>query len=252
MNRKLGLFATAAAVSLGLSACTASHAAEDGDTLTVFAAASLTDVFTQIADDFEHNHPGVEVSLSFAGSSALATQVLEGAPADVLATANEQTMAQVADQIDLETRIFATNVLTIAVPAGNPAGIESLADLTDPHARVVVCAPQVPCGAATQAVMEAQHVTLSPVSEEPNVTDVLGKVDSGEADAGLVYVTDLARANGVESIALDGADVAINRYPIAALPHDDTAASELAQEFVEAVLADDGLAHLADAGFGAP
>ncbi|WNM25459.1 molybdate ABC transporter substrate-binding protein [Demequina capsici] len=246
--------------ALSLSACTAadagteptSGAAVAPQTVTVLAAASLTDVFTEIADDFEAAHPGVKVSLSFAGSSTLAEQVLEGAPADVLATANEATMAQVSDQIGTDPQIFATNTLTIAVPSGDPAGIGGLADLTRDDVRLVVCAPQVPCGAATQKVADAEGVTLSPVSEESNVTDVLGKVASGEADAGIVYVTDLARADGVEQVALDGADAAVNLYPITSLPGGDGSPTSLADAFVQAVLSDAGQAVLARAGFGAP
>lgn len=250
---RASLTALAAAVAVSLAACAAVPDGEPEDrTVTVLAAASLTDVFTEIADEFEASHPGVTVSLSFAGSSTLAQQVLEGAPADVLATANEATMAQVSEEIGIEPLIFASNTLTIAVPEGNPAGITGITDLTRPDVRLVVCAPQVPCGAATQLVEEATRTSFSPVSEESNVTDVLGKVASGQADAGIVYVTDIARADGVQQVPLEGADLAVNLYPIAALPRVGQSPSMLADEFVAAVLSDAGREVLEAAGFTTP
>ncbi len=250
---RASLVALAAVMCASVTACAAvpDDDAEE-QTLTVFAAASLTEVFTQIADEFEASHPGVEVTLSFAGSSTLAQQVIEGAPADVLATANEATMAQVSDVMEIEPLIFASNTLTIAVPEGNPAGITGITDLTREDVRLVVCAPQVPCGTATETVERATRVALSPVSEESNVTDVLGKVASGEADAGIVYVTDIARADGVAQVDLEGSDVAVNLYPIAALPRDGDAPTMLADEFVAAVLSDASREILESAGFTTP
>lgn len=222
------------------------------ETLTVLAASSLADVMITIVSDFEADHPDVNVAVSFAGSSTLASQVLEGAPADVLATADEATMATVSGELEIEPQIFATNTLTIAVPAGNPGGITGVESLSDAGVVLVTCAPQVPCGAATALVAESSGATLSPASEESNVTDVLGKVASGEADAGIVYATDLARADGVEEVALEHADAVVNRYPIAALPHASGSPSQHAREFVAAVLSSEGRAALAAAGFGAP
>ncbi|WP_084073522.1 molybdate ABC transporter substrate-binding protein [Demequina sp. NBRC 110052] len=246
-------FAAVGAAALALAAC-APTALPEGrpETLTVLAASSLAEVMTTIVSDFEADHPDVNVAVSFAGSSTLASQVLEGAPADVLATADEATMATVSDELEIEPQIFATNTLTIAVPAGNPGGITGVDSLSDAGVVLVTCAPQVPCGAATALVAEASGATLSPVSEESNVTDVLGKVASGEADAGIVYATDLARADGVEEVALEHADAVVNRYPIAALPHASGSPSQHAREFVAAVLSSEGRAVLAAAGFGAP
>ena len=146
---------------------------------------------------------------------------------------------------------FATNTLMIAVPPGNPAGVASLADLTADDLNLVVCAPEVPCGAAAERVETTAGLTFSPVSEEQSVTDVLNKVITGEADAGLVYVTDVrAAGDQVEGIEFPESDGAVNVYPVAALG--DSAQPELAQEFVEAVLGPDGQQVLADAGFAAP
>jgi molybdate transport system substrate-binding protein len=222
-------------------------------TITVFAAASLAGAFTELAGDFEAANPGTAVELSFAGSSALVTQILEGAPADVFASADAANMAKVTDAAlnAGEPVDFATNSLEIAVAPGNPARIGSLADLADPGLKLVVCAPAVPCGAATAAVATDAGVRLSPVSEESSVTDVLGKVSSGEADAGLVYVTDVLGSRGaVQGVPFDGAERAVNGYPIVAL--DDSAAPEVARAFVRFVTGAAGRAVLADAGFGAP
>ncbi len=210
MNRmkRISTVLATAVVALSLAGCagaggeapasepaTATTPALEGS-ITVFAAASLKATFTELADEFEAANPGVTVELNFAGSSDLVTQITEGAPADVFASADEKNMAKLTDAglADADAPVdFATNVLEIAVPPGNPAGIETFADLADPDVKTVVCAPEVPCGAATVEVEEATGVTLAPVSEESSVTDVLGKVTSGEADAGLVYVTDVIR-----------------------------------------------------------
>lgn len=219
--------------------------------LTVFAAASLTATFTELAEQFEIEHPGVTITLNFGGSSGLVTQLDEGAVADVFASADENNMHK-AQELGLVTAapvLFATNTLEIAVPTDNPAGVSSLADLGAPGVRLVVCAPQVPCGAATEKVALASGVTLAPVSEEPAVTDVLGKVVSGEADAGIVYRTDvLGAGDTVLGVAFPEADEVVNRYPIAPL----TGASnpEVAQAFVDFVAGPVGAAVLEAAGFG--
>ncbi|MET0590135.1 MAG: molybdate ABC transporter substrate-binding protein [Naasia sp.] len=259
-------FAAIAAVSVAvlLSGCStpaaeptagsdASSSPSLSGALTVYAAASLTDVFETIAQGFEEENPGVDVTFNFAGSSDLVAQLSEGAPADVFASADEKNMIAAADGglLDGDDELFASNTLEIAVPAGNAARIASLADLARPDLRVVVCAPQVPCGAATQKVVEAAGVALTPVSEESSVTDVLAKVASGEADAGLVYVTDIARADGdVEGVPFDESSAAVNRYPIATLA--GSADPGLARAFADYVLGAAGQAALADAGFGAP
>ena len=222
-------------------------------TRTVFAAASLQKPFEQIGKDFEKAHPGVTVRFSFGGSSGLVTQLSDGAPADVLATANEATMDQAtaADLVSGQPTPFVSNTLQIVVPQDNPAGISSLTDLTKPAAKVVVCAPAVPCGAATLAVEKAAGINLKPVSEEQSVTDVLGKVRSGQADAGLVYVTDVAGAAGdVKGIDFPEAKAAVNTYPIARLK--DAKDAALATQFIEAVTGAQGQHVLKAAGFAAP
>jgi len=256
------LAALIAAGALVLAGCASSPAGNDADPassdaltgdITVFAAASLTDVLTTLADDFERANPGTRVELSFAGSSDLATQIIEGAPADVFASADEANMAKVVDAslVAGDPAPFATNVLQIAVPPGDPAGVRSLADLADPAVRTVVCAPQVPCGAATERVEEAAGITIPAVSEESSVTDVLGKVASGEADAGLVYVTDVAGAgDDVEGVAFDESAEAVNVYPVAVLADSD--APDVAAAFRDVLLGPVGAAVLAAAGFGAP
>jgi molybdate transport system substrate-binding protein len=222
-------------------------------TVTVFAAASLKTAFTEIAGRFEAANPGTDVTLSFAGSSDLVTQITQGAPADVFASADTRNMGKLKDQglVEGEPRDFATNTLAIVVPAGNPAGITGFDDLARPGARVVVCAKQVPCGAAADTVEQETGTRLSPVSEESSVTDVLGKVVSGEADAGLVYVTDARSAgNKVQQIPFPEAATAVNTYPIAAVK--GARNTPAADAFVEFVLGPEGRAALAAAGFGQP
>jgi molybdate transport system substrate-binding protein len=221
--------------------------------ITVFAAASLTGTFTDLAAKFEEANPDATIALNFAGSSDLVTQITEGAPADVFASADIKNMTTLANAglVSGDPVTFATNVLTIAVPPGNPAGIAEFADLAGADVTTVVCAPQVPCGAATEAVEAATGVTLTPVSEESSVTDVLGKVTSGEADAGLVYVTDVAAAgDAVEGIPFDESDEAVNTYPIAQVS--ESANAGLGAAFIEYVTGADGQAVLDAAGFGAP
>jgi molybdate transport system substrate-binding protein len=222
-------------------------------TLTVFAAASLKATFTKLATEFEAANPGTKVALSFAGSSDLVTQISQGAPADVIASADTKNMAKLADAglLDGPARNFATNVLAIAVPPANPASIASFADLARPGVRVVVCAGQVPCGAAAAAVEKSTGVTLKPVSEESSVTDVLGKVTSGEADAGLVYVTDAQGVGDkVTAVSFPEASQAVNTYPIAALKQ--SKAPDLAQKFIDAVTGEAGQKVLNGAGFTKP
>ena len=228
-------------------------------TITVFAAASLTQTFTEIASDFEEANPGVTVELNFAGSSDLVTQITEGAPADVFASADLRNYTKLAEAglTAGDAVNFATNTLTIAVPARNPAEIGNLSDLADADVKTVICAPQVPCGAATVTVTEAAGIVLTPVSEESSVTDVLGKVSSGEADAGLVYVTDvLAAGDEVEAIEFPESSSAVNTYPIVAVADSgaDAAAntSAIAQAFIQYVTGTAGLGVLAEAGFGPP
>lgn len=222
--------------------------ADGKSTLTVFAAASLTDVFATIGEDFTAAHPGVDVTFSFAGSADLVSQISEGAPADVIATADEKNMTTLADAelLSGEPKLFASNTLTLAVPTGNPGHITTPADFAGND--LVVCAPQVPCGSATEKWATENDVDLKPVSEENSVTDVLGKVSSGQADAGIVYVTDIDRADStVEQVDLPGADKVVNLYPAAAVKASDH--QEDAAAFVDFLRSDGAQKVLADAGF---
>lgn len=266
--RTLTALAVCGVLVSGLAACSSSGSgtaasatatasatptSELNGSITVFAAASLTATFTELAAAFEAEHPGVTVELNFAGSSDLVTQIVNGAPADVFAGADEKNMTKLTDAALIQgTPVdFATNVLEIAVPPTNPANITGFADLAREGVATVICAAQVPCGAATVAVEQATGVDIQPVSEESSVTDVLGKVTSGEADAGLVYVTDVAAAgDAVTGIEFAESSQAVNTYPIAPLAasaNPDTAAA-----FAAYVSGDAGLAVLAAAGFGAP
>lgn len=226
---------------------------EPTGTLTVFAAASLKSTFTELAGEYERQHPGVQVSLSFDGSSSLATQIIAGAPADVFAAADQPTMDRVKDSGLLRggPATFAANTMTLVVPPGNRANITSFADAVRPGVKLVVCAPQVPCGAAAAADAANAGLSLQPVSEELSVGSVLSKVTSQEADAGLVYVTDAKSAGAkVEEIALGVPNPARNSYPIAAV--ETRTPPELAQGFIELVMGAQGRAVLQEAGFDAP
>jgi molybdate transport system substrate-binding protein len=222
-------------------------------TLNVFAAASLTGTFGELETRFEADNPDVDVRLNLAGSSDLAQQIVNGAPADVFAAANDSTMRTVSDAglVQGEPALFATNVLQIVTAPGNPEGITGFADLARPGVDVVVCAPQVPCGAATERIEQATGVTLSPVSEEPDVRSVLSRVQTGNADAGLVYVTDVRSAgDAVQGVDFPESSQAVNGYPIAAMT--SAQQPELASSFIELVTGDFGAKILRDAGFGTP
>ena len=236
--------------SAGGSSAAASAPPSGSAPLTVFAAASLKATFTQIGTIFQQENPGSTVTFNFAGSSDLVAQLIAGAPADVFASADIANMTKATDAglVSGTPLNFATNTLTIVTPPGNPAGITSFADLAKPGVAVVVCAPQVPCGAAAQKIETNTGVTLTPVSEENSVTDVLGKITSGQADAGLVYVTDASGAGDkVTTVSFPESTTVVNTYPIATL----TAATEpsLAMTFVELVTGPEGQQLLAAAGF---
>jgi len=222
-------------------------------TLTVFAAASLKYTFTILGRQFEASHPSTKVTFNFAGSSDLVTQLQQGAPADVFASADTKNMDKASGDnlIDSTPVNFASNTLQIAVPPDNPANIGSLRDLTRAGVKVVVCAPAVPCGSATAKIETATGIRLAPVSEESSVTDVLNKVQTGEADAGLVYVTDVKGAGDkVRGIPFPESKGAINLYPIAPLA--GSMNTDLAQQFTELVTGPEGQKVLADAGFASP
>jgi molybdate transport system substrate-binding protein len=221
-------------------------------TLTVLAAASLTDSFNAMKAQFEADHPGVTVRISYGGSSDLASQIVNGAPADVFAAASDATMKTVTDKglTAAPPTVFATNVLQIAAAPGNPRAITSLADLAKPDLKVVVCAPQVPCGAAAMKIEQATGITLTPVSQEVDVKSTLSKVTSGNADAGLVYVTDVTAAKGaVLGVSFPESQQAVTNYPIAVVKNAPQA--DLAQQWVDMVNGEFGQKTLAAAGFGA-
>lgn len=221
--------------------------------LVVFAAASLKKTFTEIGDQFSKDNPGAGVEFSFAGSSDLVTQLTQGAHADIFASADTKNMDKAAQAglLAASPVNFASNTLTIVVAPGNPKGISSFRDLAKSGLDVVVCAPQVPCGSATQKIETQTGVQLSPVSEESSVTDVLGKVTSGQADAGLVYLTDAAGAGDkVSAVAFPEASGAVNTYPIATLKQAQNAG--LASKFIDLVAGPVGQQILGKAGFGRP
>ncbi len=258
MNRIIDM-AAAGLLLVSVAACGADDPSGDGTssseetTLTVFAASSLTDTYTELGKEFEGSHEGVTVTFSFAGSSDLVAQIQQGAPADVFASADTANMDKaVSDDLVSGAPVdFASNTLQIAVPPDNPAGVQSFQDLAASGTKVVVCAPAVPCGAAATMVEESAGVDIEPVSEEASVTDVLNKVVTGEADAGLVYVTEVIGAgDDVEGITFPESNTAVNVYPIAALS--DSKNGDLAKEFVDLVTGEIGQSVLADAGFAKP
>ncbi|MCV7300136.1 molybdate ABC transporter substrate-binding protein [Mycobacterium barrassiae] len=250
--KRYKLFAVVMALACTLSACGSSDK-PGGEHLMVFAAASLKSTFSEIGEQFTADNPGVSVEFNFAGSSDLVAQLTQGAEADVFASADTKNMdkAAKADLLVADPVNFASNTLTIAVAPGNPKQINSFRDLTKPGLAVVVCAPQVPCGSATQKVEDAAGVTLAPVSEESSVTDVLNKVTSGQADAGLVYVTDaMSAGDKVTAVPFPESADAVNVYPIAAL--ESSAHQELARKFIDAVTGEAGQKTLSAAGFAKP
>lgn len=241
--------ALALALVLPVAACGSDGSAGEPTRLTVLAAASLTDVFEQLATPFEEEHDA-DVTFSFGSSTDLAEQVADGAPGDVLATADATSMGLAEDAgVTGEVETFATNVLTIVVPQGNPGGVESLDDLAD--ATWVRCADEVPCGKVAVAVLDAGGVTAEPASLEEDVRAALDKVVSGEADAGLVYATDaVAAADEVDAVEIPGAEEQPTSYYATTL--EQAADADLAADWVAWVTSEEGRAILADAGFGRP
>lgn len=222
-------------------------------TVTVLAAASLTETFTELAERFESEHPGTRVRLSFGASSELAAQVDQGAPADVFAAASPETMGLVVDAgaVRGSPEVFARNRLEIAVPPSNPGGVTGLADLAREELKIALCAPEVPCGAAAETVLRAAGVTPAPDTLEADVKATLTKVTLGEVDAALVYRTDvLAAGAAVRGIHFPEADRAVNDYPLAVLAGAPNLRA--ARAFAELVRSRAGRAVLAEAGFDAP
>jgi molybdate transport system substrate-binding protein len=222
-------------------------------TVTVFAAASLTESFNQIGKDFEAANPGVKMTFNYGGSSMLATQINQGAPADVFAAASPATMKTVTDagNGDGTPTVFVRNQLVIAVPKGNPKNILGLADLTRSGIKVALCAVEVPCGAAAKKALDAANVALKPVTLEQDVKAALSKVKLGEVDAALVYRTDArAASSDVDGIEFPESAGAINDCPIVVLKNATNKPG--AQAFVAYVLSDKGTAVLIAAGFQSP
>ena len=269
MTRRAAIAAVSLLSALSLAACggsasnsstgAASGAASPGASagaekatgkVTVLAAASLQGAFEEIEKTVEKDNPGLDVTFDFQGSQDLVASLAGGNSADVLATANNSTMKDAADQklVGDQTE-FATNVLTLIVPKGNPKNVTGLDSSLD-GANLVICAPEVPCGEATKKLAAALGVTLNPVSEEQKVTDVRGKVESGEADAGIVYTTDAAAAKDkADKIDIPDGGV-VNHYPIAQTATPENAAG--AKVFIDAVTGKAGQEVLAKYGFGAP
>jgi molybdate transport system substrate-binding protein len=239
----------AVVASLAVSGCASN--ADDGE-LTVFAASSLAAVFAELGDAFEASPGGAPVRFNVAASSELVAQVAEGAPADVIALADRPTMAQLTDAGSVATPTeFASNELQIAVAPGNPLAIGGVADLADPELVVVVCAPEVPCGRYTNELVAAAGVAITPRSLEENVNAVLARVTAGEADAGVVYRTDvLGAGDDVTGVAIPSEIDVVAHYPIAVATTTDDPSSAAA--FVAFVQSDTGQAILAAYGFGPP
>ncbi|MFI9742531.1 molybdate ABC transporter substrate-binding protein [Streptomyces sp. NPDC052494] len=218
--------------------------------LTVLAAASLTNVFETAGAAYEKTHPGTKITFSFAGSQELIAQVAQGSPADVLVTADTKSM----DKAKADTgtpAIIAKNRLVIATGEGNPFKVDELKDLADTKLKVVLAAPEVPAGKYSKKVLDAQKITVKPVSQEPNVRAVLSKVELGEADAGLVYKTDAESAKDkVDAVEIPDAQNAIAEYPAATLK--DSKNAEAATAFVTWLSSPEAQKILQDAGFQKP
>ncbi|MER7366920.1 molybdate ABC transporter substrate-binding protein [Nonomuraea wenchangensis] len=267
VSRRLPRWAIALPVALalaGLSGCgsgepaaapaagSSSAAGGGAEEVTVFAAASLTGTFTELGKTFEAAHPGTTVRFNFGSSATLAQQIVQGAPADVFAAASPATMKTVTDaSLAASPVTFVRNKLQIAVPKDNPAKVDELKDLTDAKVKVALCAEQVPCGAAAVKALDAAGLKVTPVTLEQDVKATLTKVELGEVDAALVYRTDvIASAGKVTGIEFPEADQAINDYPIATLAK--APAGDLARQFVNLVLSQQGKDVLTKAGFEAP
>ena len=240
--------------SSGDAASTASPASSSASTasITVFAAASLTGTFTQIGKQFEAAHPGDKVTFSFGPSSGLATQITNGAPADVFASAAPANMDQVVTAGDASNpQDFAKNIMEVAVPPSNPANVKSVNNLAKKSVKVALCQPQVPCGVVAAEVFKNAGITVKPVTLEADVKSVLAQVELNEVDAGMVYVTDVqAAGTKVKGVQIPADDNASTLYPIAAISK--SSHQSVAQAFVAYVLSPAGQQVLSAAGFEKP
>ena len=233
---------------LATAACDSAPA----DELLVSAAASLTDVFAELETGFEREHPGIDVVINLAGTSTLRRQILEGAPADVFASAGQADMDEVeaSGLISGQPRVFASNRLRIAVRRGNPTEVEGLADLAEPERLVGLCAETIPCGRLARMVLDAAGVHAAVDSEEPNVRALLSKIAGGELDVGIVYETDVIAEPGVEGVDIPDGVNRVNQYLIAVLVGSSPRGT--AQDFVAYVLSPAGQAIVSGHGFGSP
>ncbi|MFJ8717573.1 molybdate ABC transporter substrate-binding protein [Streptomyces violaceus] len=263
-RRMLQVAGVSAAALLTLSACSSSDTGSNKGSsassspklsgeVTVFAAASLEESFTTLGKEFEKDHPGTKVTFNFGGSDTLAASITSGAPADVFAAASTKTMGTVTDKKDTAgpPATFVRNQLEIATLPGNPERISSLKDLTKSDLKVVLCDKTVPCGAAAQKALDAGGLKLTPVSYEQDVKSALTKVELKEADAAVVYKTDVrAAGDKVEGVDFPESDKAVNDYPISLLknaPNPDTA-----KAFIALVRSAEGQKVLSGAGFLKP
>lgn len=267
-RRMLQVTGAGAAALMALSACSSADDSSSSDdsasgsssaspklsgTVTVFAAASLQESFTELGATFEKQHPGTKVTFNFGGSDTLAASITGGAPADVFAAASPKTMAIVTDKGDAAGTpvTFVRNQLEIATLPGNPDKVSSLKDLTTSGLKVVLCDKTVPCGAAAQKALEAGKLKLTPVSYEQDVKSALTKVELKEADAAVVYKTDVKAAGGkVEGVDFPESAEAVNDYPIAQLKNAPNA--EAADAFIALVRSAEGRRVLGEAGFLKP
>lgn len=261
-RRNLRMAGASAAALLALSACSssddsasssASSSPKPSGVVTVFAAASLKESFTTLGEEFEKKYPGTKVTFSFGGSDSLAASITGGAPADVFASASPKTMAIVTDAKDAATTpaTFVRNQLEIATLPGNPDRIASLKDLTGSGLKVVLCDKEVPCGTAAQKALDASGLKLTPVSYEQDVKGALTKVELKEADAAVVYKTDVnAAGDKVEGVDFPESAEAVNDYPIVLLK--DAPNAGAAKAFIELVRSADGQRVLTEAGFLKP
>jgi len=255
LRSRIRLAAVLAVAALALAACGGddSGGGSGGQSPTeikVFAAASLTAAFTELGQQYGSANGGTKVTLNFAGSQALATQIQQGAPADVFASADIPNMDKVKDLVGTPQN-FASNLLQVVVEKGNPKGVKGLEDLANPDLKVVLAAPDVPAGKYAQQALEKAGVTVKPVSEEDNVKAVVTKVSLGEADAGIVYVTDVtAGGDKVEGVDIPEELNVVATYPIATVRA--SKAQDQAQAFMDLVLSAQGQQVLEQYGFLPP
>lgn len=251
MKRTLALVAFAAV----LAGCSSSGSDSKGasglsGSVTVDAASSLTEAFDTLKAQFQHDHPGTTIKINYGASSDLSTQIGQGAPVDVFASASKTNMDDLGDQAVHPTD-FVANTLEIAVPPGNPAHVQSVTDLAKPSVAVAVCDPAVPCGAVAVEVFKNAGITVHPKASLADVKSTLAAVESGEVDAGLVYVTDVrAAGKQVQGVEIPSGVNARTTYPIAVLK--DAANPDLARAWVDYVLSEHGRAVLTADGFEQP